>query len=229
MNNLVLPYVNIPNEFLELLKLNQSNQSIIATLNGFIVENKALNLILEKALGEFDEKKSIERIFNALGWSNFRERFASIYVHKRMYGNFPLKTNIDLVDDIRSVETKFHDHSVNSLSRLFLLGFYLKMANIEIENAESTQLEIIKIPEGVLRALKMSEGRSEKIDWLILTTLHFCHFLGEDNLVNNIKSRKKFDDIYIQLNHSQRDRLHQNLLAYGASIQEADNFLYEKI
>lgn len=209
--------------------MNQSTHSLVDTLHESLALNKALGLILEKSLGEFDEKKNIEKIFNALGWSNFRDRVASIYVFKKMYGNFPIKTNIDLVEEIKLIESKFQDHGVNSLSRTFLLGFYIKMANIEMENADINSRPLISIPDAVLKALDHSQGRSEKIDWLILTVLHFCHYLGEETLLLNLKAGRKFTEIYSQLSLEAREMMHQNLLAYGASIQESDNFLYEKI
>jgi hypothetical protein len=194
-----------------------------------IKPNKALTSILEKAFKEFDDGRGVEKVMLALGWQNFRERMASIYVYKLIYGDYPGHTNMELVEDVKTFESRFMDHSVHGYSRLFLLGFYLKLANSEIQRREDNQFMEIKIPDEVQSFLKLSQGRSEKIDWLILILAHLNLGLGEKLLMNGLISGKTFDELYQMLSKEVQEQMHQNLLAYGASIQEPDIFLYEKI
>lgn len=229
MKKFQLPFVNLPQEFLQLLKTNLSVTSSPAPVFDVIRPNKALFAILEKAFKEFDDGRGVEKVMLALGWQNFRERMAFVYVYKTIYGDYPGHTNMELVEDIKTLETRFMDHSVQGYSRLFLLGFYLKLANIDIQRREDNQFMEIKIPEEVQAFLKLSQGRSEKIDLLILILTHLNFGLGEKMLMNGLISGKKFDELYQMLSKEVQELMHQNLLAYGASIQEPDIFLYEKI
>jgi len=40
---------------------------------------------------------------------------------------------------------------------------------------------------------------------------------------------KKFEEIYMLMSNEAQEIMGKNLMAYGASIQEADVFLYEKV
>ncbi len=227
MKKLHLPYVKLPSEFITLLKTNLSSSSfsIFEVIRPFGAQYR----ILEKAFQEFDDGRGLEKLSTALGWANFRDRMASLYVYKAIYGDYPSKTDMELVEDIKRVETSFSAHSVHGYSRLFLLGFYLKLANIQIQTRQDNQFLEVRIPDGVLNALKLSQGRSEKIDWLILITMHLVNALEEKVLINLLLSGKTFEDIYSLLSKEDREMMHENLLAYGASINEPDIFLYEKV
>jgi hypothetical protein len=103
------------------------------------------------------------------------------------------------------------------------------MANLEIQRRHDNQFMEIKIPDQVPALLKLSQGRSERIDWLILILSHLVLSLGEKLLTSALVSGKKFDELYALLPAEDQEQMHRNLLAYGASIQEPDLFLYEKV
>lgn len=229
MNKLHFPYVNLPLEFVTLLKQNLPATTAPGPVFDVIRPNRALLSVLENAFKEFDDGRGVEKVMTALGWSNFRERMASIYVYKTMYGDYPSRTNMELVEDIHEMETRFSAHSVNSFSRLFMLGFYLKLANLSIQQREDNQFLEIKVAPEIGPILKLSQGRSEKIDWLILIVIHLNAALGEKMLMNNLAAGKKFEDLYQIMPKDAQEIMTHNLLAYGASIQESDVFLYEKV
>jgi hypothetical protein len=229
MIKLHFPFVIMPQEFVTLLKANLPVTTPPGPVFDLIRPNRALFLILENAFKEFDDGRGVEKVMTALGWSNFRERMASIYIYKSMHGEYPSKTDMELVEEIKEMEARFTDHSVTSFARLFMLGFYLKLANISIQRREDNKFLEIKIPQEIGSLLKLSQGRSERIDWLILILLHLSASLGEKMLMNNLISGKKFEELYILMPKDAQELMSQNLLAYGASIQEADVFLYEKV
>ena len=121
------------------------------------------------------------------------------------------------------------NHGVTSFSRVFLLGFYLRLANLQIQRRENNKFIEIKIPEEIGAFLKLSQGRSEKIDWLILITMHLLNGLGDKLLMNALMQGKKFEELYELMSSENKKIMLENLLAYGASIQEQDVFLYDKI
>lgn len=229
MQKIYLPHVILPTEFLSLLKTNINVSTSFAPVVDVIKPNQALYCVLEKAFKEFDDGRGFEKTMVALGWANFRDRMASIYVYKSIYGNYPNKTSMDLVEDIKQLEARFLNHSVTSISRLFMLGFYLKLANIETQRKENNKYIDIKIPDDLVNYLRVSQGRTEKIDWLILTTMHLVNGLGDKLMMNALVSGKKFSELYNLMTPELRKNMMDNLLAYGASIGEQEVFLYEKI
>lgn len=218
MDKLRLPYVNLPHEFLTLLKSHIPVTTAPSLILDHLKANRSLTAILEAAFQEFTGKHGLDQALMGLGWANFRDRIASIYVYKVIYGNFPTKTDMGLVEDIKQIESQFSEHALHSYSRLFLLGFYLKLANVDL-----------KIPIEVKSLLKLTQGRSQRIDWLILILMHLLEGLGEKTVATGIAAGKKLDELYPLMSSSARESMLNNLLAYGASIEEADVFLYERI
>ena len=229
MIKLHFPFVNLPREFVSLLKCNLSVKNTSGPIWDIISPNKALCSILETAFREFDDGRGFERVMMVLGWSSFRDRMASVYIYKYIFGDYPDKTDLDLVEDIKSIESRFSSHCVNSFSRLFLLGFYLKFTNLELQKKQDNKFLEIIIPPEIGNLLKLSQGRSERIDWLILILIHLNLSLGEKMLVSHLIAGKKFEEMYFLMSKDDQTIMCQNLMAYSASIEEPDMFLYEKV
>lgn len=229
MQKLHLPHVVLPVEFITLLKTNLSVTTSPAPVFDVIRINQALYLSMEMAFKEFDDGRGLEKTMLALGWANFRERVASMYIHKAIHGSFPLQTSMELVEDISALEGRFVNHSIHGVSRVFLLGFYLRLANIQIQRRENNKFMEIRIPSEIDNLLKLSMGRSEKLDWLILILMHLVNGLGEKIVANALASGKKMEDLYVLMGTDARKLMMDNLLAYGVSINEQDMFVYDKV
>lgn len=229
MQKFQLPHVILPMEFITLLKTNLAVVATPAPVFDVIRPNTAIYMTLEKAFLEFDDGRGLEKTMMALGWQNFRERMGSIYVYKAIHGHYPIKTSMDLVEDIKDLENRFVNHSVHGISRVFLLGFYLRLANLQTQRRDTNKYTELKIPEDIGSFLRLSQGRSEKLDWLILILMHLLHGLGDKLVMNALVSGKKFDDLYAVLSPELRKNMLDNLLAYGASIGEQDVFIYDKV
>jgi hypothetical protein len=229
MQKLYLPHVNLPEEFVKLLRMNLSVTASSGPILDLIRPNQALYFCLETAFAEFDVGLGLEKTMIALGWPNFRERMASIFVYKAIHGHYPQKTSMDLVEEIKNLESRYVDHSIHGISRIFLLGFYLMFANLQIQRRENNKFLHIKFPHELNRFLRLSNGRSDKLDWLVLILMHLEEALGEKLLENSLIAGKKMDEIYSLMTPESRNQMHNNLLAYGASINEPDIFLYDKV
>ena len=223
-----LPALVLPKEFLTLLKEPNSAQKssqIIAILRA----SPALSMVLDSAFQEFDENKiGLEKISTTLGWDHFRDRMASVYVFKILNSVFPDKTDMDLVEDIKFFEKRFGDKTLAGDSRLFMLGFYLKIFNL-FEMNQDTDVLATKVPASVDKILALSKARTDKADWLVLLTWHLCEFLGEYKLVELVSKATPWPALYALLSDEQKFHLVSNLLSYGASIREDDPFLFERI
>lgn len=222
-----LPYIRIPAEFLQLLKKNMGGTPVPSEIFKILNGNPALILVMGKAFTEFDDGRGIEKVMSALGWSSFRDRLSSLYVSKALYGKYSEKTDLEIINDIKEIENRFQNFAVSSFSRLFLLGFYIKLSNIKQQTLKDATM--ITIPENVERILSVVEGKSERIDWLILIISHLCLFFDEKLILNHLSQHKKIDDLYELMSSSQRQLMFENLLNYGASIGEQDFVLYAKI
>jgi hypothetical protein len=229
MRKFIFPYVHLPSEFVMLLKSSLTLSNSGAPVLDVLRPNKALYSVLKTSFMEFDERKNLEKILLALGWPNFRDRMASLYIHKIIYGAYPSRTNIELVEEISAIENRFRDFSVNSYSRLFLLGFYIKLANFQMQSSIEFDSAPLLIPDELEKILQYSRGRSERIDWLIILIIHLLNDLGIDSLCEKLKAGMKFDELYQIMSQDSKELMANNLLAYGASIQEPDFFLYDKV
>lgn len=230
MTSLHLPFVKLPEEFVTLLKRNMSAVASPEQVFDLLRPNKALYQLLETSFKELDDGRGLPKTMMALGWHNFRNRMASLYIYKTIYGSYPSRSDLTLVEDLILFESKFREQDVHSHSRTFLLGFYLKLAQLQIQKKENNKFLDLNFPtDQVLAMLKVSQGRSAKSDWLILMTAHLLTALGEKTMAHALISGKSFNEIYQRMDISSRRLLHQNLLAYSASVQEPDNFLYEKV
>lgn len=223
-----LPALVLPKEFLTLLKEPNSSQKssqIISTLRS----NPALSMVLEKAFAEFDEHQiGLEKISTTLGWDHFRDRMSSVYIYKILHSVFPDKTDMDLVEEIKLFEKRFSDKTLAGNSRLFILGFYLKILNL-FESYQNTDVSLTQISKNVDKILNLTKARTDKPDWLILMVWHLVEFLGEVPLSQLVQRGTSWKEIYQTLTEEQKFHLVSNLLSYGASIHEDDPFLYERI
>lgn len=230
MRDLQMTFVNMPEEFVTLLKANLSGQVSPSQVFDIIRPNKALYSLLESSFRDLDDGRGLEKTMLAQGWQNFRNRVASLYIFKTIFGHFPLKSDLALVEDLVKFEADFSAQGVQSNSRIFMLAFYLKLTQLQLQKKENNKFLEVQIPrEEILSILKLTAGRSERTDWLILIVFHLNLGLGAKVLVDAIISGKSFDEIYSQMSPSARAFMHGNLLSYSASIFEPENFLYEKI
>lgn len=230
MSDFVLPYVILPEEFITLLKSNLSTVTTPSPVFDHIRPNRALYELLDAAFDDLDDGRGLEKTMIALGWHNFRNRMASLYISKAIYGKFPNKTDLSLVEDLISFENNFSGSGVQSNSRIFMLAFYFKLAQLKLQkNSDQSQLDLNLPYQQLARVLKLSQGRSEKTDWLILISLHFLQGLGETGFTHSIISGQSFDEIYQFLSPQYRKLMHDNLLTYSASTGEGDMFLFEKV
>ncbi len=224
-----LPALVMPQEFITLLKTPGVTLTAGSPVLTMLRSSPALSVVMERAFAEFNEHKiGLEKIAGTLGWANFRDRMASVYLFKALHGSFPLKTDMELVADIQSFEARFQDRSVHGNARLFLLGLYLKFFNIYLSMREDVSDEV-KISEDVDRVLNLSKVKTDRPDLLILIVWHLTTFLGTAAVTNEIKSGIQWEAMFEKLSETQKFHLVSNLLSYGASIQEDDTFLFERI
>ena len=226
-----LPAIVLPTELVTLLKEPQAaSTGLDSPFSRMARKSPGAVLIMERAFAEFNEHKvGIEKIFVTLGWANFRDRMSSMYLFKALNGSFPDKTDMDLVDEVKRFEQRFQDKGITGQSRLFLLGIYLKFYNIYLSQREDGASGGVSVPINIDRILSVSQIRSDRPDWLIIICWHFEAYFQVAPLLDMLKNGATYQTLFSQLSKGQQQQMVSNLLSYGASIQESDPFLFERI
>jgi len=227
-----LPKVVMPVDFLTLLKGNRiSVASDMNQLLAHIRSNPSFNALLRESFQEFDESKRLDIIIKNLGWENFRDRVASLYLYHNENKFFPPTTDLELVEDISDFEKRIEKHSVQNFSRGFLLMFYFKMGKLITTRRVDGESKFYLIPEDVFELLKYSKVKTVKIDWLILTLWHFVEYLGRNKVQKHLEDETcdVYRTLFNALKHDEKYTMIENLLAYGQSIDEPELFKNEDV
>lgn len=225
----VLPFIDLPRPFVEMLSNTYTGKDAIPSVVAIIRANPALDLAVGRGFQEFNDGRGLEKIISALGWPNFRERIASLFIHKIINGKYPDKTQMSLVEDLKNFESHYFEHSVHSNSRIFLLAFYLRMGELsQIRDQNRNELILEAFPD-LMPLLNLSQARSEKLDWMLLILAHYIEFLGRSKISKLLASHTTFKELFKELSFDHQILFHSNMLAYGMSIGDDDIFLYEKV
>jgi hypothetical protein len=224
------PFVNLPDHYTQLLRVNmQSSGKNFSELQYYIAEHKGLYLMFRKIFEDIDSSGNVNKVLKSLGWHGVRDRFACLYIEKLINGQFPKNVQTGNCFGLLGLEDRLKPFCIGGYSRAFLLGFYFKMASIELSIAgDSSGSELIKIDE-VFEVLALSTSRTIKIDWVVILIQHLILFLGKDEVVELVRAGGKYQDIYELLTQDQKQIYINNLLAYGASINEKDIFISDHI
>lgn len=219
-----LPSLEMPKEFTQLLQLNlqqiESGQSH-DSLYKYIIQSEVLCALIETHFQHLYPQGKVHHFLRTLGWKNFRDRLASIYLHYLQYGSFPGVTSVNSINDIVNKELQFEKYTINGHSRLFLFFYYLKMAQ---SNHFGTPF-----PDNDLEQIIQYAGRRTwTIDWTLLILWHFHSFIGKKKLLNILKYQReefRFQSLLKNITHLERRLLFSNLLNYSFSIQDRSLFV----
>lgn len=153
----------------------------------------------------------IESILSALGWTNFRDRLAGIFLHYAREREFPRRSDFQEARHLVEFEGRVTAYTTSGHSRAFLLALYLELAGL-------------RVPEGALALLDKGRAKVVRIDWAILLFWHFLEYLGEEELGRLLDQRKGLGTLQDTLKEEQRDQLYGNLLLYSYGIDDQDFF-----
>lgn len=221
-----LPYILMPDQFTYLLRANMTTTgALYRDIHQYFYKRKGLYELIRHNFSDIDPYAAADKLVKALGWSGFRERLAGLYLNFIWHGSYDQSVDQKVLQDIADFESFLSTNTIQNYSRSFLLGFYLKSAELsgaELGN-EWKISNIIKDAElkGMLKAMG---ARVIKIDWLVLQLLHFRSYLGYPKLVQMLNRACSYAELYGELSMEQREDLAKNMLAYGASIDEANIF-----
>lgn len=203
-----------------------SNGPLYRDIHQYVYKRKGLYELVRKNFTDIDPYGAADKLVKSLGWSGFRDRLAAIYLNYMWRGSYGESNDLRTVQEILSLEQFLSTNTVQNYSRSFLLGFYLKSAELSgLIIPDDFQLKSLVSDEELKGMLKAMGSRVIKIDWLILQLLHFRSYLGFSKLVQMLNRACSYAELYGELSMDQREEMAKNMLAYGASIEEINIFI----
>ncbi len=218
------PFLKLPMGFVELLKDDfREGNSQDKRIEKFLRQNSAIRVLVEQGSRESNENHSMNSMIKSYGWKLIRDKMAILYLNKFEFGNYEVRHEDNyFLKDILSMEEAFYDYGTSGNSRLFLLGFYLRMAEFDLaRRMGKTDINLVKETLGTLEYLKLRTSKSLRIDWLILSTLHLLGFFGNEGFHKAlIEANFEYQKIYEKIDETYKKSMLNNFINYGSSIDD---------
>ena len=227
-----LPPIKLPEQLSLLLTRDiHDTRKSYARVADILYTSKFLTMLIENYYVAFEKWKNLEDILNHTGWIGFRNRLTCVYLEYALHGEYPQNPNTNLCLPILEFERKFEKYSITGFGRSFLLGFYLRLADIHFQRQSNFVDDgIIQRPLCTLDILKLGKLKHERLDWLVLLIWHLQEFWGTFELEQKIKDvNGNFNRLIQDLDDESTEHMIENFLTYGYSIGQDDIFLYEKV
>lgn len=220
------PYVSLPEYYTRLLSSNiQNSTQMNNNLEMYINDNKDLNALVKRVFRDIDPDGFLGKIISISGWPGIRNRLAAVFLEHAMTGKFPENANLNLVNDLVSVENKLRHFTPPGFNRAFLLAFYAKMSLIQIKMmSDSRELTPLIIKDEHIEYMKLSKAKSVRIDWLMLQLIQFEHFLGRERLIGLLEKETRYAALFSLLSREEQTQMMNNFMIYGSSIYDNDIF-----
>lgn len=217
----------MPEQFTYLLRANMTtNGPLYKDIHQYFYKRKGLYELIRQHFSDIDPYGAADKLVKSLGWSGFRDRLAAIYLSYMWRGNYDGAADIQTINDILSVEKLLMGNTIQNYSRSFLLGFYLKSAELSgVDFGDEWRIENLIKDDQLKGMLKAMGAKVIKIDWLVLQLLHFRSFLGDAKLIQMLNRACSYAELYGELSMDQREDMAKNMLSYGASIDESSIFI----
>lgn len=227
-----LPMCTIPEEMSWALKMRfHNNKKSYAIIADEIYGSPLLKVLVPRLFQEYIKNNNLESMLNALGWNGFRDRLGAIYLYKMEYGEFPTQIELEAIREIKQFEDQFRDYVPDGDSRMFMLGFYLKMCDFKLnQDFQYMSESLLKTSESILKIFKKGTQKSIKLDWIYITLKVLEEMISPERLESVInESNGNFYKVYQDLSQEDQRVLIQSLMAYGGSINESEIFIYDRV
>lgn len=209
--------------------LRHTKQSYSAIMD-HLQDAPELKLILEAAFPTGLGRPSLEAQMAGLGIKGIRDRITEIYLQKLEKGEFPRFVEPGKVLAIRDFENRFLDYSGSDDFRLFMLGTYLAMKDIENKKLFGIETSHIIISPEVDEILYSCDKRSPKLDWLIVALNSLLKFWTKSKVLQKgALGPKEIALAVTKLSDKEKMIFLNDMSTYGSAIGENEFFLYQKV
>lgn len=230
--NISFPILFIPEGLRWLLDvhLNNSKKSYSMIMEE-ILNDHFLKIHIYKVFKKYIRNNSIDSFINTIGWKGFRDRLAATYLFHFEYGYFPDEEVDNGIDEILKFESQLSSMFPDGSNRIFVLAIFFKLCEITAKKDHNQNWNsFLNLSDFIVTQINKGEQKITKPDWLVFTMLHFEKYIDKNKFEEIITSGKGSFYLFLkELNEEQKDNLMTNLLRYGASINEEEMFLFEKV
>lgn len=226
-----LTFTRVPDSVYWLCNSNfqQSKKSYASIVDTF-QKDPALKQLLRKALPTGAGLPSMEAQLSGYGVKGFRDRLSEIYLSHLELGHFPDTVELDRVIDVQDFELRFERFSTLSDYRVFMLGLYLKMRDIESLSLFSQHTDYISIPLEVDEILAANEAKLHRLDWMIIILTSLLKFRDSRSLIELIqKGPESVVSSLLEMDGKSKMIFFNDMSAYGSAIGEKEFFLYQRV
>jgi hypothetical protein len=226
------PLVQIPDSLGQLCALNLKNsRKSYSDIYEIIEADPFLNLLVKDVFAPFIKKGGILGMLTALGWEGVRNRLAEAYIYFCRHKKFPSLIELDEVNDVLDIEKRFDFLYSELNSRVFMLGMYLKLCQVNFEDdPEFQDHDFITIPSEVDEILILGKSKSLNPDWLIIIVWSFYQLFGQEKTAELLLlSKGNMDLIFEKITTEDYEKVIESLLKYGHAVNDTQFFVSRKV
>jgi hypothetical protein len=227
-----LPVIKMPEAITQICSLSLKNtKSCHKEIAAIIKNDSFLSLYIEQSFAEFSQKGGMSTILSSLGWEGFRNRLGEAYLYYARHGQYPKVIAIEQVKYAIEFERRFDFLFSENNGRAFILGLYLKLCEIDLENEnEFSEDSFVGVPHHVDAILATGKSKSSHPDWLIITVWSFYNKFGKSRCLDLFKTSKgNLDEIINQVPKNEYGQFICDLIAYGHAINDTQFFTEQKV
>tara|TARA_B100001971_G_scaffold61895_1_gene56870 strand:- start:70302 stop:71003 length:702 start_codon:yes stop_codon:yes gene_type:complete len=224
-------YANIPDAIAWICqqRLQNSNRTY-QEIWEFIHQDQALKILLPRIFEKNHLGGDLKAQMSSYGVKGIRDRLASLFLYQLSEKNQAKSVDLTYILEVQQFEERFSEFANEWDSRIFLLGFYLRVKDLKNEEYNDPEEYELNIPLDVDEILTHGKAKIEKLDWLIITLKSLLQFKSKDELIDWInKDGKDIYNLIITLSPAQQKVFLKDLLQYGHAINDLDFFIFNKI
>ena len=228
MDNLSLPFLDLPNDFVQLLRVNMRHSGAWhSDLKKYIIENKSLNGIIQKIFSDV-KQNDIGFYINTFGWGVLRNKITAYYIYFSKYKEYPEEIKIDILDDMIKMEEDLAFIEVSGFSRVLMFAFYLKLNCIE-ENIENIRDHPFYPNQKIIDFLKRSQQKIIRVDYIIILLHYYISFFNDLKVEEFLYGGDSYHLIYSKLTVEQREIFCSNFLNYTGAIGDNEILVSKRV
>jgi len=228
-----MEYVNVhlPDYFITLLKSNMAARtSFISDITNYIMHYPAFLGLIKKYFREVDEQIRLDVILKSMGWENFRNKMALIYINYEKKGMYPNELDSSYLNDLLFLERQVSAFITSDNSRAFLLSFYKTVGTIKLEcMADQKKYVLPELNQRTTALLEYANAKIIKVDLVLIILELLSHLLGYETIKKMLSEKYPFSAAYAKMDDRIKECFIKNLLIYGQSVNEVDLFVKDTI
>ena len=223
------PSIQIPEVISKLCSLSiKNNRQGHSEIFDLIENDDFLKVLTSKIFGKYGHDQGILGVITTLGLHGVRNRIVEAYIYYVKYKHFPNEIELDEVYDILDFEQRYDFLFSEFNSRIFLLGFFLKMCdlqyNLELDSS------FLSIPFEVDEILVVGKSKNNYADWLILFVWGFFKIFDKQKALHILtESKGDLSVILSKISQADYEQCIMMILKYGQAINDDSFFVEQRV